>query len=74
MLSTTLRYFPTVKKLLFILSAACLFLLVLLVFTMLIFEAGMIAEFVSPSCLSAAAFHAETFDMATAVPDCWLIR
>jgi hypothetical protein len=41
---------------------------------MLIFEAGMIAEFVSPSCLSAAAFHAETFDMATAVPDCWLIR
>ena len=74
MLSTNLHYFPTVKKALFILSAACLFLLILLAFAILIVEAGMIAGFVSPSCLSTTAFHAETIDIVTAVPDCWLIH
>lgn len=74
MLTTTLRYFPNVKKSFFILSAACLFLLALLVFTLLIFKTGILTGFFSPLCLSDAAFHAKTFDVMTAVPHCWLIR
>ena len=74
MLTTALSHFPNVKRPLLFLSMPCLFLLAVLVFYVLIFKVGMLTGFVSPSCLSAAEVHVETFDMLTAVPDCWLIR